>query len=447
MPNTSVSTDYTLYTTDNGLNWISNLSYVHPRNSVGNITLQESGSQNPILIIDPVKFNYTAESVINVIDTRFRFFEFPVTTIATDDDFTLDTNIEISDNSFNTKFTVPSVKDGNGQLTTYKRIGTSYTDTWFYNGEQEQRGFTRVPFATDNDEGSYEITPELIKYLKSQNKVIRFKIYLQVRSAWGDEYDIDPKGWNTSFRMILSRTEVYDAWTSWNGSQNQPVIYTEDSGRLGNDPNTKKPWAVPGRTDSNGNPIPMAGMFGENDYPGMYLEYIIDPNEESPGRKYFVQVEAGSPSWILSDACRWDIDIIDNPTAMPIYGNVYNIGNKNRLDTGNGFLIATNRNNIITYNNGEQYDRNLRRTKNLVTTVPTGKPTAGEYQQERDVIESEKAIADTRERAVELVTQILQDAADGSDVDAAALDELTNIDPKLALDTVTRSIKIRAALS
>ena len=98
MPNITLPSDFSIYVED-GLSWKSNLSYIHPRNEVGSIILQESSSTNPILIIEPVKFNYSAGSVTKVIDTRFKFYEFPVSTTVSTTNLSLDTSIDIVSNT------------------------------------------------------------------------------------------------------------------------------------------------------------------------------------------------------------------------------------------------------------------------------------------------------------------------------------------------------------
>jgi hypothetical protein len=98
MPNITLPSDFSIYVED-GLSWKSNLSYIHPRNEVGSIILQESSSTNPILIIEPVKFNYSVGSVTKVIDTRFKFYEFPVSTTVSTTNLSLDTSIDIVSNT------------------------------------------------------------------------------------------------------------------------------------------------------------------------------------------------------------------------------------------------------------------------------------------------------------------------------------------------------------
>ena len=393
---TSIYSDFITYP-DKGLTWISDLASVHPRDAAGNIILQESGSDNPLLIIEPVKFDFTVESIKKVIETRFNFFQFPVTTVAGTGIKELNTDIgafEFELDPITKKFEVPPFIDDAGQLGTYQRIGTSYTSNWFYNGGQDQKGYTRIPFSTDNGQGSIEITAAMLDYVKSKNQVIKFTVFFQVVSSFQFEYNKDPKGWNTSFRMMLSRTEAYDNWEPWNGSTSQPVIYTEDTGRLGFDPVTNKPWVVPGETDANGNPVPMAGLFGQNDYPGLYLEYIIDPNTEKPGRKYFIQTMAGAPSWILSDSARWDVTAIDRPNYQTLYGNVLNIGPNSQLHTGNDIIIATRANSDdIKYTNGTSYSKLVINTIDLNTSVKkdTTIGSGGVIQQQIDDAAAELA--------------------------------------------------------
>ena len=411
---TSIYSDFITYP-DKGLTWISDLASVHPRDVAGNIILQESGSDNPLLIIEPVKFDFTVESIKKVIETRFNFFQFPVTTVVGTGIKELNTDIgafEFELDPITKKFEVPPFIDDAGQLGTYQRIGTSYTSNWFYNGGQDQKGYTRIPFSTDNGQGSIEITAAMLDYVKSKNQVIKFTVFFQVVSSFKDEYNKDPKGWNTSFRMMLSRTEAYDNWEPWNGSTSQPVIYTEDSGRLGNDPGTNKPWTVPGKTDVNGNPIPMAGLFGSNDYPGLYLEYIIDPTTEKPGRKYFIQASAGTPSWILSDSARWDVTAIDRPNYQTLYGNVLNIGPNSQLETGNNITIATRADSVdIKYTNGTLYNKlginKFDTNTPSVTKKDTTTEGAGITQQEIDNANAAAiAAAEARLREIDRLQQI-----------------------------------------
>lgn len=62
----------------NGLTFRSNNNSVHPRDEAGNIILQENSETNPLLIIETTTPNIVNSSVLRVVDTTFRYFQFPV---------------------------------------------------------------------------------------------------------------------------------------------------------------------------------------------------------------------------------------------------------------------------------------------------------------------------------------------------------------------------------
>lgn len=82
----------------NGLNYISDNQDIIPRDLAGNIILIESGSDNALLIINPVAEQVTTKSVLRVVNTRFQYYKFPATTRIIDQDiFTGSLDIEIPD--------------------------------------------------------------------------------------------------------------------------------------------------------------------------------------------------------------------------------------------------------------------------------------------------------------------------------------------------------------
>ncbi len=388
-----ISSDFTIYP-DKGLTWISDLSSVHPRDAAGNIILQESGSDNPLLIIEPVKFDFTVASVKKVIETRFNFFQFPVTTVAGSGIGEINTDIgdfsgsESEIDPITTKFTIPLIIDRYeqpGDGTNYARIGTSYRSLWYYSNTpdsmqairvrndagalqslkdrqqvgdtiKEQQGYTRIPFDTADGQGGFEITDNMIRYAKRNNKFIKFKIFVQAESRNRQTYNNptqmaadalsgdNSSGMNTTFKMRLTRNDVYFKRGAFDGTEKQPVLMTEDSGRLGIDPATNAPYKLKSATNGNAAGLPLAGLFGENSFPEFYLEYVIDPKDVADGYKYFVEITAGSPSWILTPICRWDVIAVDPPNQFalveaPIPG-VLDIGSKLQLQNGLGTIIG-----------------------------------------------------------------------------------------------------------
>ena len=76
-----------------GLTYISNDSAIIPRDTAGNIVLNESAANNPMLYIDPVAEQITMKSALKVLDTRFKYYKFPVTVNTTT---TTDLNTDIT---------------------------------------------------------------------------------------------------------------------------------------------------------------------------------------------------------------------------------------------------------------------------------------------------------------------------------------------------------------
>jgi hypothetical protein len=80
-----------------GLTITSNNTSIIPRDSAGNIILQENSETNPLLIIEPVTTKITTNSILRVIDTRFQYYSFPASIIATPSpaiDFDIDLTLD-----------------------------------------------------------------------------------------------------------------------------------------------------------------------------------------------------------------------------------------------------------------------------------------------------------------------------------------------------------------
>jgi hypothetical protein len=81
----------------NGLTVTSDNVSIHPRDAAGNITLQEGSETNPLLIIEPTANKISNNSMLKILNTRFEYFKFPVSTTART--VTLDTDIDALTNS------------------------------------------------------------------------------------------------------------------------------------------------------------------------------------------------------------------------------------------------------------------------------------------------------------------------------------------------------------
>jgi len=80
----------------NGINYISDNDDIIPRDAAGNIILTESGSDNPLLIINPVAEQITTTSIIRALDTAFQYYKFPVSIIATTSSVNLDLDLNLN---------------------------------------------------------------------------------------------------------------------------------------------------------------------------------------------------------------------------------------------------------------------------------------------------------------------------------------------------------------
>jgi len=73
--------DFSLYT-QYGLTAQSNNPDIVKRDSNGNVVVYSGNDDNQKLFIETVKERYTNQSVINTIDTQFRYFTFPVADVS-----------------------------------------------------------------------------------------------------------------------------------------------------------------------------------------------------------------------------------------------------------------------------------------------------------------------------------------------------------------------------
>jgi len=277
------NTDQAIKYLNNGLTYISNDINIHPRDAAGNIILHENGINNPLLIIEPITELISVQSMLRVLDTRFNYFKFPVTTTIDIDDSILDnTEIDAFDD-ITTRYTIPTITDEKGQTSEYVTINTSFPSNWFY-GNQTSSGYKTLPFSGGQQKriGTFQVTRGMIERMRSLNQTIRFRIQVQCYSTIQNS--------PTQFRMKLQRRE-----TTTRGFIS-PVVVARS-----NDMSTE--W------------------HGSNSYPVLYLEYILDPfNDAIEYDMYEVLIVSGNPSYILAESCYWNIDLIDIPETQAIWG-------------------------------------------------------------------------------------------------------------------------------
>lgn len=267
-----------------GLTYISNNTSIIPRDTAGNILLEESSTSNPLLIIDPVAELITTKSALKVLDTRFQYYKFPVTIRPSNDIEDLVVDLDFESDTIAARYTIPAEIDAQGQPQGYQRIATSFRSDWFTNGGDLYEGTSRLPFAGGQQDeiGSYTITPEILETLRAKNKTLKFSIQAQFTSIDQDNA--------VGFRMTLGRN-MPEVWRS-SGTTYQL------------------------RSESN-------GKYGSNEYPFFKFDYVVDIfNDASPYDKYFIDVAAGAGSWVLTPNCYWKIDVIDIPTTPSLNGDI-----------------------------------------------------------------------------------------------------------------------------
>ena len=129
--------------------------------------------------------------------------------------------------------------------------------------------------------GTFSITTDIINTLKTKNKTIRFKIFIQCRAQYQDG--------PTTFKVTLGRREAYESYRG-------------------------------GFYDGAAKPV-LSRLCNAGEYPVFYMEYVLDPyNDMFDKDRYEVQIVSGNPAWVLSDGCFWDIDVIDIPTTKALFG-------------------------------------------------------------------------------------------------------------------------------
>jgi hypothetical protein len=79
----------------NGLTITSDNVSIHPRDAAGNIMLHENSETNPLLIIEPTATKISNNSMLKILNTRFEYFKFPVST-TTPSAVNLDAEIDLS---------------------------------------------------------------------------------------------------------------------------------------------------------------------------------------------------------------------------------------------------------------------------------------------------------------------------------------------------------------
>jgi len=177
----SINIDKQLKYQKDGLTSISNNESIMPRDANGNIILQQDGTANPLLIIEPTANKITNKSMMRILDTQFKYFKFPPRTTIVDEepvDLDLDLDLQSLDPVF-ARYR-PSEDQKIPASTEYSGIEIS----------EVQDGILQ------QSPNTYTIT----KDLKNSGVDLRFRIKLQHR------YDA-PSGYGTAYFSIIRASE------------------------------------------------------------------------------------------------------------------------------------------------------------------------------------------------------------------------------------------------
>tara|TARA_R110002020_G_scaffold7412_5_gene31216 strand:+ start:946 stop:1881 length:936 start_codon:yes stop_codon:yes gene_type:complete len=169
----------------NGLTFQSNNNSVVPRDQAGNIKLQESATDNPLLIVEAASTKILNNSVLKVIDTQFNYFKFPATTriVDTDDvDIDLDLDLTVEQESEDVIYARYKPSEN-------RKILSDLTGQGIPSGilidELEEGQIQKRP-------NNYYIT----KQIKESGADLRFRVKINFR------YDSDASDFNTTYFYI-----------------------------------------------------------------------------------------------------------------------------------------------------------------------------------------------------------------------------------------------------
>ena len=274
-----------------GLTVVSNNTDIIPRDTNGNIVVQ-SGSY---MVIEPNSFNFDSKPMLDILDTRFNYFSFPVQITSNP----IDVDVNFDFDNISAKYIIPVPTDSQGQPQNLQKIDLSYSGTSWYYGDRPSSGLKELQFTGGIQENvnSYTITEDVLNTLTQQNKTLKFTIQIQ----WTPSINA-----RTGFRTEIRRRNP----KNYNPLPSPFIIYKEAKS------------SPSGQVNSSTNPL----GFNNTDYPILRLTYIVDINNTFKGDVYSIRNESGNPSWILAQNCAWDIDVVDIPNPVDnLYENVYSI--------------------------------------------------------------------------------------------------------------------------
>jgi hypothetical protein len=197
----SINIDKQLKYQKDGLTSISNNESIMPRDTNGNVILQQNGTANPLLIIEPTANKITNKSMMRILDTQFKYFKFPARTTVVDEE-PVDLDLDLDLQSLDPVFARYRPSEDRRIIASAEYAGILM--------DEIQDG---LPQQTEN---TYTVTKEL----KNSGADLRFRIKLQHR------YDA-PSGYGTAYFSLIRASEQgleRDYRTFENTSEFRPTV-------------------------------------------------------------------------------------------------------------------------------------------------------------------------------------------------------------------------------
>ena len=333
-PNTNQAEYYYEQYSGKGLTYKTNISDVCKRNAEGNLELTEGIDDNQLLLVESTKENFSNKSVINAIDTQFKYYKFPANIKGSELDFDMAAvNFDLTGPEVptqdpaelvNAHQIIPYLPPLRGWDRERRRMCTYSPSRWYtnapYGSGEENYGYRTMPFEValtgpqQSIPGTYTITPEILKICRTwPYPNIRFRIKIVCQAAYDSKGDHWDQGNETFFFMTLRKRQK-----DWHGGTGYTWL-----------PGTTKP----GEHDQYGNYKPSgdwvkspSGQFNWNntykpavvisdkrlgEYPSMTMEYIIHPRDLWEWDSWYIACKATREAWYIAGACYFDVELID----------------------------------------------------------------------------------------------------------------------------------------
>lgn len=174
---------------NDGLTWKSDEKSIHSRDGGGNIQLQEGSTNNQTVLIEPTTLSLNIQQILGIINTRFEYYKFPVTTTA-GSSISIDTtlNAEFDIGSFvidevrqqlkfevtkdTPPFPITSTRAENlPEFINYRDGNTVYPAETVY----DPTAWSPIPHANSGGTEAFILDSKVVEYLKQRDATLNAK--------------------------------------------------------------------------------------------------------------------------------------------------------------------------------------------------------------------------------------------------------------------------------